>query len=245
MSADEEGFLRRWARRKAAATEAAATENAPAAETTRLTEEVSQPHARDESRTRDALREVAGASALPEGERAPDLTALPSIDSIEAATDVRAFLARGVPADLARAALRRAFAADPAIRDFVGPAENAWDFNSPGAIYGFDPALPATGENVLAALQQHGPPQAETVPAAGKPVPTADEEGSRPADGGELATGEGVEPAEAPLDPKAHDGSAHSDPRLPPATPADSAPQREGPGGPSRSRRTHGGALPR
>jgi hypothetical protein len=38
---------------------------------------------------------------------------------------------------LARAALRRAWVADPAIRDFVGIAENQWDFNDPNAIPGF------------------------------------------------------------------------------------------------------------
>jgi hypothetical protein len=41
---------------------------------------------------------------------------------------------------------------DPAIRDFVGIAENQWDFNDPNAIPGFCP-LPAT-ENVPAVLTQ-------------------------------------------------------------------------------------------
>ena len=45
----------------------------------------------------------------------------------------------GVPAELTRAALRRAWSADPRIRDFVGLAENTWDFNAPGAISGFGP----------------------------------------------------------------------------------------------------------
>jgi hypothetical protein len=35
-----------------------------------------------------------------------------------------------VPEDLARVALRRAWAADPAIRDFIGLSENSWDFNA-------------------------------------------------------------------------------------------------------------------
>ena len=51
--------------------------------------------------------------------------ALPATESITADTDIRAFLAPGIPAHLTRAALRRAWAADPAIRDFVGLAENA------------------------------------------------------------------------------------------------------------------------
>jgi hypothetical protein len=53
-----------------------------------------------------------------------DLASLPSIDAIVADTDVRRFLQSGVPAELTRAALRRAWTSDPAIRDFVGIAEN-------------------------------------------------------------------------------------------------------------------------
>ena len=44
------------------------------------------------------------------------------------------------PLELSRAALRRAWAADPAIRDFVGLAENAWDFTDPTAMPGFGAA---------------------------------------------------------------------------------------------------------
>jgi hypothetical protein len=68
-----------------------------------------------------------------------DPASLPPIESIDAGSDVSAFLRPGVPADLARAALRRAWVADPAIRDFVGLAENAWDFNAPGGVPGFEP----------------------------------------------------------------------------------------------------------
>jgi hypothetical protein len=42
---------------------------------------------------------------------------------------------------LTRAALRQAWASDPAIRDFVGIAENQWDFNDPTAMPGFGPML--------------------------------------------------------------------------------------------------------
>ena len=48
----------------------------------------------------------------------------------------------GVPPELTSAALRRAWIADPAIRDFVGLAENPWDFNAPGSIAGFGPLRP-------------------------------------------------------------------------------------------------------
>src|SRR6266852_3665643 len=68
-----------------------------------------------------------------------DLSSLPPIESIDAATDITAFLRKGIPQELSRAALRRAWSADPAIRDFVGLAENAWDFNDPNAMPGFGP----------------------------------------------------------------------------------------------------------
>ena len=66
-----------------------------------------------------------------------DISTLPPLESIEATSDIRAFLQGGVPASLARAALRRAWSADPAIRDFVGLSENSWDFNAPNSIPGF------------------------------------------------------------------------------------------------------------
>src|SRR5262249_46854282 len=68
-----------------------------------------------------------------------DLKSLPSIESITGATDIRPFLAPGVPAEIARAALRRAWSADPRIRDFVGLADYDWDYHTPGSAAGFGP----------------------------------------------------------------------------------------------------------
>jgi hypothetical protein len=62
---------------------------------------------------------------------------LPPIEAIESASQLQAFLAPGVPLELTRAALRQAWTADPAIRDFIGLSENAWDFNAPGGVPGF------------------------------------------------------------------------------------------------------------
>jgi hypothetical protein len=88
-------------------------------------------------------------TAQPQAEGAPgepfDLASLPSLESIAADTDIGAFLQSGVPAELTRAALRRAWASDPTIRDFIGIAENQWDFNDPDAIPGFGPLLSADG----------------------------------------------------------------------------------------------------
>ena len=74
----------------------------------------------------------------------PSLTAfdpasLPSLDSIVGDTDIQPFLHGAVPTELTRAALRKAWAADPAIRDFIGIAENQWDFNDQACIPGFGP----------------------------------------------------------------------------------------------------------
>ena len=104
-----------------------------------------------------------------------DLASLPSIESITAHTDIAAFLQTGVPAELTRLALRRAWAADPAIRDFIGIAENQWDFNDPNAIPGFGPLDPADNVADLVAqmskgLEQVGdaladvPPPTELIP---------------------------------------------------------------------------------
>ena len=60
-------------------------------------------------------------------------------NSIGADTNIAAFLRRDVPPELTRAALRRAWTSDPAIKNFVGLVENGWDFNDPSAMSGFGP----------------------------------------------------------------------------------------------------------
>jgi hypothetical protein len=81
---------------------------------------------------------VEGAVGEPEPP-AFDLASLPPIESIVAGSDIKPFLRSGVPADLTRAALRSAWAADPVSREFIGIAENQWDFNDPAGIPGFGP----------------------------------------------------------------------------------------------------------
>ncbi|MGZ3294625.1 MAG: DUF3306 domain-containing protein [Xanthobacteraceae bacterium] len=97
-----------------------------------------------------------GTAAQPRTEAAADgsfgLASLPSIEAITADTDIRGFLQSRVPAELTRAALRQAWANDPAIRDFIGIAENQWDFNDPNAIPGFGPLQAA--DNAPAVLAQ-------------------------------------------------------------------------------------------
>ena len=112
-------FLARWSRRKR---EARAAADAPP-----QTEPGETPN----------VAPITAAESSVDAE--VDLSRLPPIDSIDAATDISAFLRKGIPQELSRAALRRAWTADPAIRDFVGLAENAWDFTAPGGVPGFEP----------------------------------------------------------------------------------------------------------
>jgi len=109
--------------------------------------------------------------AVPETPFDPDN--LPSIESIAADTDIIAFLRAGVPAELTQAALRRAWTSDPAIRDFIGIAENQWDFNDPNAIAGFGP-MSATESSVdmLAQLSSRLERHVRTLegPAAAEPT---------------------------------------------------------------------------
>ena len=127
----EEEFLARWSRRKRES-QAVPAEPAPAQST--------PPQSTPPVAAKDE-----------EGEF--DLSCLPSIDEINAATDITAFLSKGVPRELSRAALRRAWTTDPTIRDFVGLAENAWDFNDPTAMPGFGP-LDCSSEELAALVDR-------------------------------------------------------------------------------------------
>ncbi len=116
---DPEDFLVRWARRKRAAG--------------LNTSDQSDPKTADDGVQSEAT------AAVEAGEIQPpfDPASLPSIESIGEGSDIQAFFAAGVPADLTRAALRRVWLADPAIRDFIGLSENSWDFNTPDGVPGF------------------------------------------------------------------------------------------------------------
>jgi TorA maturation chaperone TorD len=95
-----------------------------------------------------------------------DLASLPPLQSIIAGTDIRSFLGPGVPVELTKAALRRAWVTDPAIRDFIGIAESQWDFNDPTAMPGFGP-LGAGDEQAVAGLGETGQASAATAKDAG------------------------------------------------------------------------------
>jgi hypothetical protein len=79
-----------------------------------------------------------------------DGAGLLAIEAIGAGSDITPFLAAGVPPDLTQAALRRAWRADPAIRDFVGLSENSGDSETPGGASGFGTLTTEDGRPLLA-----------------------------------------------------------------------------------------------
>ncbi len=218
---EPEKFLDRWSRRK----REAADEPAPA-------------EARDVAETR--------AESLPPDQTKAaevpfDPAGLPPIESITAESDIRAFLQAGVPPDLSRAALRRVWAADPAIRDFIGLVENGWDFNDPNGMPGFGPIN--AGEVARLLAQVIGAPPAGAAAARGsRPLqrnfqqtllPEADSEPAQqfphgqPTPDQELAAPEKDSVQRSEVDVAAQDNSEDHD---------DFPPSR---------RRGHGGALPK
>jgi hypothetical protein len=178
-----------------------------------------------------------------------DLTSLPTIASISAETDLRAFLGRGVPPELTVAALRRAWSADPTIRDFIGLSENSWDFNAPGGIPGFGALEPGEIQRLLARLIG-GDEVNEGAPASAAPLPS---------DGAMAQETECAASLELPQDVPSDDMDTHSaqntpeDPgpaRIASADSVDAATSKARPAvdrdvqTPSQRPR-HGGALPR
>lgn len=127
-----EGFLSRWSRRKREQLE----ERAPGA--------AQEPQARQEAapETSDAAPAAPAETGAPDAQplSEEELAALPPLESIDASTDISAFLKTGVPAALRNAALRRAWASDPRIATYLDPARDyAWDWNVPGGVPGSGP----------------------------------------------------------------------------------------------------------
>jgi hypothetical protein len=106
-------FLSRWSQRK---------------------QEAKQPE-------RDAPAAEADVASAPVAESAAepefDLSSLPKLEDLTETTDITGFLRQGVPESLRNAALRKSWALDPAIRNYVNPAlDYAYDWNTPGGVPG-------------------------------------------------------------------------------------------------------------
>ena len=222
MSGDE-SFLARWASRKRGA--------APTAR--------GQP--KPENTPDGAASEAAAASVAPEETLSLfDPASLPPIEAIGAGSDIRPFLAAGVPADLTRAALRRAWSADPAIRHFIGLSENSWDFNAPGGIPGFGSLPEEDARRLLAHVMGETEALDPARPAADR---LSDDQTSAPASGPDLRT-----PGSVPDQTKlGHNTDAGHPNPMPSAETSNIAVRHEmdeREARPPLPRRRHGGALP-
>ena len=158
---DGKGFLARWSQRKQEAERPEPKPDPPAAG-------ADVPPA-----------PLAEADAAPEF----DLSSLPKLEDLTGATDITGFLRKGVPEHLRNAALRKSWALDPAIRNYVNPAlEYAYDWNTPGGVPGSSEI--GAGMDVARLVSQimgDGPPAEPSVAAAdpgrepaGDPAPAAE-----------------------------------------------------------------------
>jgi hypothetical protein len=238
---EESGFLSRWNRRKQAALRgdpiaepavAAPEPPAPELPAPKLpAPELPKPELREPELPAPKLPELPGMElTVPEeagealaahprpAEAAFDPASLPPIELLDAASDFSAFLKPGVPAALRSAALRKAWVADPMIRDYLSPLDYGWDFNAPGGLpFGFADTLGEGAGKVLQLIRQ----------AVGEPEPPP-EEGAPP-----------LEPAPeaVPLEelPVAEPLMAESTEAIPSEAGIEAA---------EPLRRRHGGALP-
>jgi hypothetical protein len=189
-----ENFLERWSRRKREAADEAA-----------------QPPKSAEAQADKQQEKEPDAPSAPAGkpETPFDPARLPSLDSITAETDIRAFLQEGVPADIKREALRRAWSADPGIRDFVGLSENSWDFNDPNAMVGFGPIEPGEVTRLMAQFVMT--PSPEEKEAAHRTAKVD------PRDAPPAASDPAAEPRHAAEEPKANAAAQNESDRSPTA----------------------------
>ena len=247
---EPENFIARWSRRKRESAEAEAEATKPAAASSAPDETA---HADDDRGEAGGVPPAQSGASEPASEF--DWTKLPPVETITAESDIRAFLRAGVPPELTRAALRRAWAADPKIRDFVGLADYDWDFNTPGAIAGFGPlemsdelrrqVVQMIGSSLTeGGLDKPAPAHAEA-PREQSPIETSIESAATtPATPTEETQSKG---GMAPSEPADGGSEAHNFRALPQCTREDIAAQNN-PELPDDSlasdRRPHGRALP-
>ena len=105
------GFMARWSQRKRAALVEPIDEAAPGVADAPVTEE----------------------------EQDFDLSLLPNLEDLTGESDLSIFLQKGVPDALRNSAMRKVWALDPVIANYVGPVDYAWDFNDPTGVPGFGP----------------------------------------------------------------------------------------------------------
>jgi len=169
---EDKSFLARWSQRKREAEQP--EHEAPVADA----DVPSKPVAEDD--------------AAPEF----DLSTLPKLEDVTETTDITGFLRKGVPEHLRNAALRKSWALDPAIRNYVNPAlEYAYDWNTPGGVPGSSEI--GAGMDVARLVSQiMGSGESAAEPS----IPAADP---------------GKEPASDPAQSRQHDAAQELEPGLP------------------------------
>ena len=212
---DPDNFLSRWSRRKHEAGERKEKNEAVDA----------VPAPAPESQQGEAT--APGAAPIPEF----DVESLPPIETISAETDITAFMRTGVPETLKHAALRRAWASDPVIRDFVGLNENFWDAAGPDGIPGFGALDPNLDVRRMVSELFGEIPRQDTQPVA---------EADRVADSSALPTDnlpEAADPPQATL-PPAEELPQRNEYAAAQIEPSESEPEK-------KISRRHGGAMPK
>lgn len=230
MAADE-GFLRRWARRKQAVRSAEAAEiHSPAP----------SPAVPGAEPAAAFGRSAPGLAHETAPEPDPDLE-LPPLESLTASSDFTAFLQKGVSAAVQSRALRVAWESDAAIAGFRGMAEYAWDFNAPG--YGKLWATDDVAKLVTQVLRGAVPVEPEPPPVP-EAVPGVDAPGQNPAE--EPASAVAGAPVDVDVDVAVADASAAAGDAVTPPDAGPPAPAVEAEDVVPRAAvvRRHGSALP-
>ena len=230
VAKDGEGFLSRWSRLKRG-------EDQPLPATGKTP--VLEP-------------EPAGANTPVSAEAVPsliDLTKLPRLDELTSNSDFAAFLQKGVPEELKRLALRKAWSLDPAIRDFVEVAENQYDWNTPGGVPGFGEIAPGTDMQALLAQAIGDMPKAvvEEVEVVEEVAVGRSESVGRSERAEAPVSGTALDPAKSDTPSRAASDFAGAAPSAPSGAPAGSLRPTATSAEPPRiaQKPRHGGALPR
>ena len=179
--AEKEGFLSRWSRRKRDAIEQPLAEVASDAPLQDAAQPEVQPEALAKAPADDQQQPARAACPIPEVPEI-DPASLPPVESLTIESDFGQFLRPGVPTLLRNAALRRMWSLDPAIRDYIGPVDYQWDFNTPGGLpFGFANELVGDVSKLLAQAigkieelaPDDAPEHAQTEAEQPEPVPEA------------------------------------------------------------------------
>jgi hypothetical protein len=215
MSDEGASFLARWSKRKAEA-------------------RFGLPEVEAE-KPREAPVQATPPAGNDDDESEVPLEDLPPIESIDASTDLTAWLRKKVPEEWKQAALSRVWAADPAISQFTGLADYAWDWNAPDGVPGFGPLRASDNVAELLAqaigrLPKKETPEAPEIAAEHGEAPAAEEDLADQADT-EMPnkTPDAVDGGEGPVKESYFDTTAEKPPVTEPPVP--------------RTRRG-GGALP-